>query len=75
MKYEYLGSGWSKDEVRFFNEVLEIWRERMRDEGFWELMEVAWEVYEQENEIGNKWRKTMKPKVIKTRRKLRSLKV
>ena len=59
LKYEYLGSGWGKDGVRFYDEVLKTWRKRMKDEEFWDMMQVAWEVYEEENEVGNMWRKTV----------------
>ena len=59
LKYEYLGSGWSKEGVRFYNKVLKTWRERMKDEEFWDMMQVAWEVYDEENEVGKVWRKTV----------------
>ena len=59
LKYEYLGSGWSKDGVRFYNEVLKTWREQMKNEEFWDMMQVAWEVYEEENGLGKVWRKTV----------------
>ena len=59
VKYDYLGSGWSKEGVKFFKGVMNKWRELMRNEEWWEQLTVAWEEYESEKGIGKMWKKTV----------------
>ena len=59
VKKEYLGNGWSKEGIQMYNDVWKKWKEKFRDEVFWDLLGVAWELYESEKEVAKMWRKTV----------------
>ena len=51
VRYDYLASGWSKEGVMFYEEVRGKWRETMRNEDWWDRLEVAWEEYESKSDV------------------------
>ena len=56
-KYEYLGSGWTKEGKVFYNKVWREWKKMFKKEELWEMLEVAWDMYESDNEVVKMWQK------------------
>ena len=53
----YLGSGWTKEGKVFYNKVWREWKKMFKKEELWEMLEVAWDMYESDNEVVKMWQK------------------
>ena len=67
VRYDYLGSGWRKKGVVFYEEVRGKWREMMRNEDWWDRLEVAWEEYESKSDVAKMWKKPVSDRVSQSR--------
>jgi hypothetical protein len=56
-KYEFLGSGWTKEGKVFYDKMWREWKDMFKNEEFWTMLEVAWDTYKSENGIAKMWQK------------------
>lgn len=54
-KSGYLGHGWSKDGIEFYNSNWKMWRKFSRNKEVWGKMEIAWESYVMVKGFGKQW--------------------